>query len=262
MSLVSTVCAVTVKPAGRNRESSIYNLQSTIYNPMQPSRIAELLQPFLEPAPEDSDSAVLLPSQRLDISTYIDLLLRWNSRVNLTSVRRPEEIVTRHFGESLFAARHLFPAPGRIATEKALPEVHVIDIGSGAGFPGLPIKIWAPHIRITLIESNHKKVTFLREVVRALALTNIDVLAGRAEDYPTGAGGGDVVTLRAVERFDSVVPAAAGLLSPAGRLAILIGQVQIERAIRLAPSIHWGEPIRLPMSSSRFMIIGNKESGQ
>jgi len=225
---------------------------------MHPDRIAELLQPFLDP--EGSDGAVLLRSQLLSISTYIDLLLRWNSRVNLTSVRQPEEIVTRHFGESVFAARHLFPAPRRIPAEKALTEVQVIDIGSGAGFPGLPIKIWAPHIRITLIEPNHKKVTFLREVVRALTLTNIDVLAERAEDYPTGAGAGDVVTLRAVERFDSIIPAAARLLGPGGRLAIMIGQAQIERAIHLVPSIHWGKPVRLPLSSSRFMIIGSKES--
>jgi 16S rRNA (guanine527-N7)-methyltransferase len=229
---------------------------------MHPSRIAELLQPFLDPAPDDSQRAVLPPSQLLSISTYIDLLLRWNSHVNLTSVRQPEEIVTRHFGESLFAARHLFPARAPIPAEKALSEVHLIDTGSGAGFPGLPIKIWEPRIRITLIEPNHKKATFLREVVRALALTNIDVLTARAEDYPTEAGGGDVVTLRAVERFDLIVPAAVRLLGPTGRLAILIGQVQIERAIHLAPSIHWGEPIRLPLSSSRIMIIGTKESGQ
>src|SRR5712692_5064663 len=185
---------------------------------MDTPRIAVLLQPFVEPS---------LPESLLDqISTYIDLLLRWNARINLTAIRHPEEIVTRHFGESFFLARHLFPKsvanassvartllsanadtaqlpatsqlsnachPERSrakseaigsAKSKACPELaegdpysstapHVLDIGSGAGFPALPLKLWAPHIHLTLIESNHKKATFLREVTRALTLTNI-----------------------------------------------------------------------------------------
>src|SRR6266566_2845476 len=100
---------------------------------MHPDRIAELLQPFLDPGAEISDGAALLPSQLRYISTYIDLLTRWNSRINLTSVREPEEIVTRHFGESLFAARHLFPAPrsagsvrmGAAASQPGSPGIHV-----------------------------------------------------------------------------------------------------------------------------------------
>src|SRR5258708_16952728 len=127
---------------------------------MHPDRIAELLQPFLDPSPKDcgrgtGPSSILSPAQLQYISTYVDLLTRWNSRINLTSVRQPEEIVTRHFGESLFAARHLFPPPGR---EPPLPEAHVIDVGSGAGFPGLPLQICAPTLRPTLIQSNLKKI--------------------------------------------------------------------------------------------------------
>ncbi len=107
---------------------------------MHPERISELLQPFLEPEKAATKKSISSPSQLEDISTYIDLLLRWNARVNLTAVRHPEEIVTRHFGESLFAAHHLFPAPETAQT--AGPRV--IDVGSGAGFPGMPIKILAP----------------------------------------------------------------------------------------------------------------------
>ena len=80
---------------------------------------------------------------------------------------------------------------------------HVIDIGSGAGFPGLPAKIWAPHIHLTLIESNQKKATFLREVVRHLSLANVDVFAARAKTY-LGVPG-DVVMFRAVEQFESIL---------------------------------------------------------
>jgi 16S rRNA (guanine527-N7)-methyltransferase len=241
---------------------------------MHPDRIAELLRPFLDSSREVPVRS-LLPAQLQHISMYIDLLLRWNARVNLTSVREPEEIVTRHFGESFFAARHLFPAPDQIPTEKSA-EVHVIDVGSGAGFPGLPIRIWAPQVQLTLIESNQKKATFLREVVRSLTLTNVNVFPGRAAAYPMGQSSrqssrhdesspdpkrfGDVVTLRAVEHFDSILPAAAVLVAPSGRLAILIGQAQLDRARQLVSYFQWADPVKLPQSSSRFLLLGKNES--
>lgn len=211
---------------------------------MDTSQIAELLQPFL--------AGPLTSEQLRNISTYIDLLLRWNSRINLTAVRGPEQIVTRHFGESLFAACHLFPGPAKAQR----PENNVIDIGSGAGFPGLPLKLWAPAIHLTLIESNHKKATFLREVCRALRLTDVDVLAGRAESFP--AASAQVVTLRAVERFESVLPVAARLVAPTGRLALLVGQPQALRIRQLAPEFTWPDPIPIPLSSSRILLIGSR----
>ena len=212
---------------------------------MHPDRIAELLGPFLRPVSGNPRAVELLPAQLQSISTYIDLLLRWNARMNLTSVRQPEEIVPRHFGESFFAARHLFPDGQTIpAEEQAASGIQVIDVGSGAGFPGLPIKIWAPYIHLTLIESNHKKATFLREVARSLALTDIDVFTGRAESFlaPTANEAmsapankrGKIVTLRAVERFDVVLPAAANLLESSGRLALLIGKPQIDQVATVA----------------------------
>jgi 16S rRNA (guanine527-N7)-methyltransferase len=140
---------------------------------MHPARIAELLQPFLREANDQRPAAndVLYQS----ISTYIDILQHWNARINLTAIRNEEEIVIRHFGESLFAAAHLFP---KVYPVNPVPSVvkdvdsandqrptandAVADLGSGAGFPGIPIKLWAPNISLTLIESNHKKATFLR----------------------------------------------------------------------------------------------------
>lgn len=226
---------------------------------MHPDRIAELLQPFLDSGLGSRGPSILLPGQLQHISTYIDLLLRWNSRVNLTSIQNPEEIVTRHFGESLFTARVLFPAPGPDVTEESAESLHVIDVGSGAGFPGLPIKLWAPRVRLTLIESNQKKATFLREVVRALTLINVDVFARRVSEFQKF---GDVVTLRAVERFDAILPSAAGLLGRSGRLAVLIGEPQLDRARHLVPSMRWEPPIKLPQSSSRFLLLGRNESQQ
>jgi len=246
---------------------------------MHPDRIAELLTPFLGESFENSDhasaienSATLSRAQLENISTYIDILIRWNSRINLTSVRQPEEIVTRHFGESLFAARHLFPIPspgeprriGVAANQPVSPSLHVIDVGSGAGFPGVPIKIWDPDLHLTLIESNHKKATFLREVVRALTFTNVDVFTGRVSDFQESGNkhGGDVVTLRAVEHFDLVLPEAARLVRSSGCLAILVGQAQLDRARKLAPALQWDAPVKLPHSSSRFLIKGRNESQQ
>jgi 16S rRNA (guanine527-N7)-methyltransferase len=216
---------------------------------MNTPRIAELLQPFLGSA----DDQRLTASDLLNISTYIDILVRWNARINLTAIRHPEEIVTRHFGESLFAARHLFPR----TTWDQQSSVHLIDIGSGAGFPGLPIKIWAPEIHVTLIESNHKKATFLRETARTLTLTDINVFPGRAEDYPTTPA--NLVTLRAVERFEKTIPIATRLVAPAGRLALLISEAQLARAHELTPGFTWQAKLPIPLSSSRVLAIGVRE---
>src|SRR4051812_14340378 len=136
---------------------------------MLPARIAELLDPFLGPGNDQR----LTSNDLARISTYIDLLQHWNARINLTAIRDEQEIVTRHFGESLFAARHLFPRCSSVPP--VVKALKVADVGSGAGFPGIPIKVWAPEIELTLIESNHKKATFLKEVTRALTLTNINI---------------------------------------------------------------------------------------
>src|SRR5271156_3262723 len=188
---------------------------------MDTARIADRLNPFLEQS--------LSEFQLHQISTYIDLLLRWNARINLTAIRNEEEIVTRHFGESLFAARHLFPegqdreghgfsradkmrqkGTGALAPEGSAG-ARVADLGSGAGFPGIPIKLWAPNLTLTLIESNQKKATFLREVARALTLTDVNIQNARAETLPPSTF--DVLTLRAVERPAKTLPVAATLLA-------------------------------------------------
>jgi 16S rRNA (guanine527-N7)-methyltransferase len=263
---------------------------STIGKSMHPARIAELLQPF--PSSTDSchseqgrrpseEPAVLSPTQLQSISTYIDILQHWNARINLTAIRNEEEIVTRHFGESLFAARHLFPlhpASSSVSPVSSVvkdvgvgvgtdvdeaearspkAEARVADVGSGAGFPGIPIKLWAPTIALTLIESNQKKATFLREVARALTLTNINIQNARAETLPPSTF--DVVTLRAVERLPKVLPVAASLLAPSGRLALLIASSQLESTRATLPNLTWTPPIPIPQSQSRLLLIGTLE---
>jgi 16S rRNA (guanine527-N7)-methyltransferase len=295
---------------------------------MNTARIAELLEPFLcdrtnsiarpnskpncrsnpdatpahsdatpthchsEPAKAGEGSALLSPAQLESISTYIDILLRWNARINLTAIRDPEDIVTRHFGESLFAAAHLFPAPSSVppvsSVVKALDSTidvdrerkeasvptnavnenplvvggrsTLVDLGSGAGFPGLPIKLWAPTISLSLVESNHKKAAFLREITRALTLTDVNIQNARAEALAASTFG--VVTLRAVERFESILPIAAALVAPTGRLALLIGASQQDRARASLPGYTWSEPIPVPSSLARILLIGRRHENR
>ena len=251
-------------------------LQSNLH--MQSARIAELLQPFLschsEPGRRPGEEpAVLSATQLQSISTYIDILQHWNTRINLTAIRNEEEIVTRHFGESLFAARHLFPngqdreghdfSRADIASgeNRALAAegraIRVADVGSGAGFPGIPIKLWVPNIALTLIESNQKKATFLREVARALTLTDVNIQNARAETLPPASF--NVVTLRAIERLTEVLPTAANLLAPSGRLALLISQSQLESIHSALPHLTWHAPIPVPQSQSRLLLVGDVE---
>jgi 16S rRNA (guanine527-N7)-methyltransferase len=200
---------------------------------MEAAALRDLLAPFV-PTAELDDS--LLAS----VSTHLDLLTRWNQHMNLTALRSPEEMVVRHFGESLFAARALFPRDSR---------QDVFDLGSGAGFPGLPIKYWSPDVQLTLIEGHGKKATFLREVGRALHLSGFSVLNVRAETLSQRAS---LVTMRAVEKFDQALLAASNLIAPGGQLAILIGEAQRERALSLLPP---GESSTLSLPSSEQRIL-------
>src|SRR5437763_9247603 len=153
--------------------------------------ISGLLRPFVE----------LSEKQLADTLIYINLLLKWNSRVNLTAVRIPKEILRRHFGESFFAARCLLSGHGATA---------VIDLGSGAGLPGLPMAMLAPQTQVTLIEAQSKKAVFLSEVIRTLNLSNARVFSQRAEIYPATA---QLVTMRAVEKFEAIMLLAARLVA-------------------------------------------------
>ncbi len=208
---------------------------------MESTRIAELLRPFLG---EGELSASLLEQLRL----YLDLLLRWNARTNLTAVRDPEQIVTRHFGESLFTARFIL---GEQRGSSGTPAASLADVGSGAGFPGIPVKLWAPHVHLTLIESQNRKATFLREAIRALKLDEAQVFGGRAEQWDRTA---QSVTLRAVEKFERVLPVAASLVSPGGTLFLLIGSSQVETArTLLGPQWSWASPVAIPRSGGRVV---------
>lgn len=205
---------------------------------LEQRQISDLLLPYLEGHSLSAD-------QVNGISTYMDLLWKWNQVVNLTSIRQPEEVMRRHFGESLFAARHLL-APD--ASES------VIDIGSGAGFPGVVLKIFAPSIRLTLVESNGKKATFLRELSRILHLSDVRVVQERAERLQLQEKDkASLVTFRAVEKFERILCTAASLVASGGRLGALIVASQLTAAASILPG-EW-RAVAIPESESRVLAI-------
>jgi 16S rRNA (guanine527-N7)-methyltransferase len=174
---------------------------------LPPGRIAEAVeQAGLSP----------LPGGVLEkFSNYYVLLERWNSKLNLTAIRDPEEALRRHFVESIFCAQHL---PVGIAT--------LLDYGTGAGFPGIPIALCRPEIRVTLAESQGKKASFLREAVRSLGI-DAEVYGGRVEDMPRSRSF-DAVSLRAVDKMQEAIPGAAGRVEAGGWLVLLASAGTIE----------------------------------
>ncbi len=145
---------------------------------------------------------------------YLSELKVWNKKINLTSLRDDRDIVIGHFLDSISAARFV-PAPSR-----------VLDIGSGAGFPGIPIKIVSPSVEVTLLDSAHKKVMFMREVIRALGLADAEAVWGRAEDDRNGIGrrSFDRVITRAVGPIPDILRLSEPYLAPGGRVILMRGQ--------------------------------------
>lgn len=176
--------------------------------------------------------------------SYLSLFIRWNSRINLSSVREPEEILSRHFVESIACARNL--------PEKAFT---LLDFGSGGGFPGVPIAICRPDIHVKLAESQSKKSAFLQEVVRTLGLT-AEVFPRRAE---TLSNRFDCVTLRAVDNMEEAVRTAAQLVNADGWLVLM---TTVPDAPVLASAagkdFEWQPARSLPLSESRVLVMGKR----
>ena len=182
------------------------------------------------------------------IWNYISLLLLWNQKVRLTSVVEPNEIVNRHFGESMFAVRKVPIERGRLA-----------DIGSGAGFPGLALKIACPQLEVFLIEANAKKAAFLAEAKRALQLEGVEILRTRLEDLSIGHDTLDFVTARAVGGLLGLLFWSQRALSRQGKLVLWLGREDAEEISGTA-GWKWREPVLIPGSRRRVVLIGQPES--
>jgi 16S rRNA (guanine527-N7)-methyltransferase len=182
------------------------------------------------------------PAAYTQFESYLDLLLRWNQRLNLTAIKDPLQVIQRHFVESAFTAQHLPPGVASL-----------LDYGSGAGFPGIPIAICRPEIVVTLAEAQERKASFLRETLRILAVPG-RVYAGRVETMPE-QDMFDAVTMRAVEKMQSAIPIA---LKHAKRYLVLL---TTEKSMSVAPGLtdlDWFDPIPLPNSSQMILALGKR----
>jgi 16S rRNA (guanine527-N7)-methyltransferase len=207
--------------------------------------IAELLQPYLVGVGGEVErtGGTAFDQARAceQLVVYLELILKWNARINLTAIRSPEEIVRRHFGESLFVGAQL----GACGT--------LLDFGSGAGFPGVPIQLLRPDVVLTLAESRNKKAAFLREVVRALDL-GCEIWPGRVEAMPAERRF-DVVVMRAVDGMEMA-------LVEAGRRAkervMVLGTRGSPIGGRLA-GFQVGEAIALPGAEESVLWVARRE---
>lgn len=175
---------------------------------------------------------------------YCSLILRWNFRVNLTAIRDEDGILSRHFVESICCARAL---PAGIGS--------LLDFGSGAGLPGIPIALCRPEIAVTLAESNGKKAAFLNEAVRVLGVAAI-VHSGRAETLGPEF---DCVTLRAVDRMEAAVQAAARLLRRGGWLGLMTTGHELP-SLKAAAGVEfsWEHPVEFLAGEDRLFALGQR----
>ena len=180
------------------------------------------------------------------IQQYMKILLAWNDKINLTAIRDPLEILYRHFCESMYAAVAVPVENGRLA-----------DVGSGAGFPGIPLKIMRPSLLTFLVEANMKKATFLAEVLRNIELPDTKVLVSRYEELGEDVAPLDYVCSRAVGEFEPFLAWAASERIAAKQVILWIGGRDLEQA-RRGPDWEWREPIPVPHSLRRYLLVGTR----
>ena len=204
---------------------------------LPPKAIASLL--------EERCKLLISPTMADKLAIYLELLLRWNSRTNLTAIREPESIVVRHFGESLQCAAAL---PASIA--------QLLDYGSGAGFPGAICALAKPAMNITLAESQNRKAAFLQELCRSLGIA-VTVHAGRVQAMPP-LRLFDAITLRAVDRMEEACSEALGRLKPGGWLVLMTTRLALEPlapALNRAGRLAWRPPVDLQGSDQGILAI-------
>jgi 16S rRNA (guanine527-N7)-methyltransferase len=203
------------------------------------TRVRQLLEPY---------GLDLASGQIGQLLAYLDLLLRWNEKINLTAIRSPEECVTRHFGESLFLAKCV--------------ELHgaLFDIGTGAGFPGLALKIAFPALVVTLLEPVAKKRAFLKEAARVCGFDKVEMRPERLEELVrvTPQPAFDFATSRAVGEPERLAPLAAQCLRPGGRIFLWLTRDQASTLSGITPRLAWEEPLPIPMTWSGVICRATK----
>ena len=186
-----------------------------------------------------------LPATAVDqLASYLDLLVKWNRVYNLTAIRDEARMVSHHVLDSLAVVDHL-------------PEGNLLDVGSGAGFPGIPIAISCPGRAVTLLDSNHKKGAFQRQAIAELALTTTKAVTERVEAYrPVETF--KIVISRAFSDLADFVKLAGHLCAPGGLMIAMKGVLTDDEVVRLSPPWTVEKNLRLDipqLNASRHLIF-------
>lgn len=164
-------------------------------------------------------------------TTYYELLVEWNEKINLTAITEPQEVAVKHIIDSLSC----------LDADVLPPNSNLIDVGTGAGFPGLPLKIMRPDIRLTLLDSLNKRINFLKEVTQCLALTNVEFLHGRAEELGQSKehrGRYQASSARAVARLNVLCELCLPFVKANGYFIALKGAQYQEELLEAQNAIH------------------------
>jgi 16S rRNA (guanine527-N7)-methyltransferase len=179
------------------------------------------------------------------VHAYIELLLRWNERVALTTITDPEEIVREHFAESFLAAKYVDLQIGRLA-----------DVGSGAGFPGLALKIYCESLDVTLIEPIQKKTAFLHEASRVVGANKVEVQKKRFQEIPPTLKF-NFITSRALGQFEDLLGWSKTVLNPDGIAILWIGEASVTETKKSYLDWTWRDPFHLPHTKNRYILAGS-----
>ena len=197
--------------------------------------IASILAPYI--------NVRLSEAQLAQISTYLQALKKWNEVVPLTALEDEAEIVSRHFGESMFGGSVVSMNSGRLA-----------DVGTGAGFPGLALKIVFPGLEITLIEPNMKKCAFLREVIHNLELKDVEIARCTYEEFAPSQPW-DYICSRALGNYKPMLHWSRNFVAPNGRIVLWLG-LDDSIAVSKVKNWQWDLPIAVPESKRRVILVG------
>lgn len=190
---------------------------------------------------------VTVDAEKCDnINKYIDLLNLWNRKVSLTTVTDVVEILRFHFGESVFALQYCDFSRGRLA-----------DVGSGAGFPGLALKLFCPDLEVLLLEPNLKKSTFLAEIVRELNLSSVEIISKPFLESSIPSQSLQFVTSRALAQTSEFLKWSAQVLAPGGSLILWVSAQSADDIRRFAP-FQWETPRPVPGTRNRAILVGRK----
>ena len=198
--------------------------------------IRQILEEYYRPLPTGIE---------LKVQTYMDLLSSWGERMSLTTIRESEEVVRAHFGESIFA----------LSIGK-LPEGRLADVGTGAGFPGLAMKLAIPGLSVVLIEPNKKKCAFLHEVVRSLCLADVSVASVTFQEARIAGNSFGSVATRALAVNKAFLEWSMAVLQPSGQILLWLGEGDCRRVAAFA-GWNWHAPVLIPGSSRRYVLRGS-----